>query len=151
GHRIISHNGGIEGFNTWMARAEDGMTVVVLGNLNGPGPDKLGPALMTLAHGGEVALQSERQVIPVTAEVLNSYAGVYEASSTFAITVSVVDGRLMAQATGQPAFELFPERTDGFFLKVVDAQLTFNRDASGAVTGLVLHQGGNDLPARKIS
>ncbi len=149
GHRIISHNGAIEGFNTWMARADDGMTVVVLGNLNGPGPDKLGPALMALAHGGAVTLQTERQAVSVTPDVLASYAGVYEASPAFAITVSVVDGRLMAQATGQPAFELFAEKTDGFFLKVVDAQLSFDRDASGAVTGLVLHQGGHDLPARK--
>ena len=104
---------------------------------------------MTLAHGGAVTLQTERQAIAVTPDALASYAGVYEASPAFAINISVVEGRLMAQATGQPAFELFPEKTDGFFLKVVDAQLSFERDATGAVTGLVLHQSGHDLPARK--
>ena len=30
-----------------------------------------------------------------------------------------------------------------------NAQLSFNRNASGAVTGLVLHQYGRDRPARK--
>lgn len=149
--RIVSHNGGIEGFNTWLAHADDGLTVVVLGNLNGPGPDKLGPALMTLAQGGAVTLQDERQVVAVAPEVLNAYVGVYEAAPTFSFTISVKDGHLMAQATGQPAFELFAEKADGFFLKVVDAQLSFVRDESGAVNGLILHQGGPDLPARKVS
>ncbi len=149
--RIVSHNGGIEGFNTWLAHADDGLTVVVLGNLNGPGPDKLGPALMTLAQGGAVTLQDERQVVAVAPEVLNAYVGVYEAAPTFSFTISVSDGRLMAQATGQPAVELFAEKADGFFLKVVDAQLNFVRDESGAVNGLILHQGGRDLPARKVS
>jgi hypothetical protein len=31
----------------------------------------------------------------------------------------------------------------------VEAQLTFTRDADGQVSGLVLHQNGRDLPARK--
>ncbi len=149
--RIISHNGAIEGFNSWLAHADDGTTVVVLGNLNGPGPDKLGPALMTLAHGGEVTLQDERQAVAVAPETLQAYVGVYTVAPTFGFTISIVNGKLMAQATGQQAFELFAEKPDGFFLKVVDAQFTFVRDATGVVTGLVLHQGGRDLPARKTN
>jgi Tfp pilus assembly protein PilF len=38
-----------------------------------------------------------------------------------------------------------------FFLKVVDAQIEFVKDASGAVTALVLHQGGRDQKAPRIS
>ena len=150
-HRIVRHNGAIEGFNSWMGHADDGTTVVVLGNLNGPGPDKLGPALMTLAHGGEVTLNDERRAIAVPAEALQAYVGVYEVAPNFAFTISVEDGRLMAQATGQQAFELFAEKPDGFFLKVFDAQISFGRDATGAVTGLTLHQGGNVVPALKTN
>ncbi|MCX6573582.1 MAG: DUF3471 domain-containing protein, partial [Candidatus Aminicenantes bacterium] len=57
---------------------------------------------------------------------------------------------LISQATGQPEVELFPESETRFFLKVVDAQVDFIVDASGRVTGLMLHQGGRDLPAKKI-
>jgi len=32
----------------------------------------------------------------------------------------------------------------------VDAQVSFTRDSSGAVTGLVLHQYGRHRPAKKI-
>jgi hypothetical protein len=35
-----------------------------------------------------------------------------------------------------------PETETDFFLKELDAQITFVRDAQGVVTGLVLHQGG---------
>lgn len=150
GNTTISHSGGIEGFNTHLAYdPARRITVVVLGNLNGPGPDQVAGSLMTLARGQTVTLPGERQAVVVAPEVLRAYEGVYELSPTFVITVSVVDGKLMAQATGQSAFELYAESTDAFFLRVVDAQVTFTRDASGAVDGLVLHQGGRDAPAPK--
>ena len=150
GNTTVSHSGGIEGFNTYMAYdPARRMTVIVLGNLNGPGPDQLGGSLLALARGQTVTLPGERQSFTVAPEVLRAYEGVYELSPTFAITVSVVDGKLMAQATGQSAFELHAESADAFFLRVVDAQVTFTRDASGAVDGLVLHQGGRDMPAPK--
>lgn len=150
GHRIISHNGGIQGFNTYLGYDADArMTVVVLGNLNGPEPDRIGADLMTLARGGTVTLASERQAIALPAETLATYAGVYEASPSFALTVVATDGRLSVQATGQQALELFAEGPDAFFLKAVDARITFSRNAAGEIEGLVLHQGGNDLPAKK--
>ena len=150
GHRIISHNGAIQGFNTYLGYDADArMTVVVLGNLNGSAPDKIGADLMTLARGGTVRLASERQEIQVPAETLATYAGVYEASPRFALTVVAADGKLTAQATGQQPLELFAEGPDAFFLKAVDAQITFSRNAAGEIEGLVLHQGGNTLPARK--
>ena len=148
GNTTIAHSGGIEGFNTHMAWDPDRrMTVIVLGNLNGPGSDQVAGSLMALARGETVTLASERQAVAVAPEVLRSYEGVYELAPTFAITISVVDGKLMAQATGQDAFELHPESDSRFFLTVVDAQITFTRDAAGAVDGLILHQGGRDSPA----
>ena len=150
GRTLIRHNGSIDGFNTYMAYdPADRTTVVVLGNLNGDAPDKLGAALVTLARGGTVTLANERQALALAPDKLQAYVGVYELAPTFAITVSVADGKLMAQATGQQAFEMTPEAEDAFFLSVVDAQVTFSRDTAGAVTGLVLHQGGHDMPGRR--
>lgn len=150
GNRTVSHTGGIEGFNTYLAYDPDRrMTVVVLGNLNGPGPDQVGGSLLALARGGTVTLPGERQAIAVAPEALQAFEGVYELAPTFAITISLVDDRLMAQATGQSAFQLHADAADGFFLREVDARITFTREASGAVDGLILHQGGRDSPARK--
>jgi len=55
----------------------------------------------------------------------------------------------MTQATGQSKIEIFPSSETEFFLKVVDAQITFVKSASGTVDQLILHQGGRDMPARR--
>ena len=150
GATVINHGGGIEGFNTWLGYDPDRkLTVAVLGNLNGGAPDRIGKSLMMLARGGRVVLPAERQAITVPLEKLREYEGVYELSPTFAITMKVTDGTLMTQATGQEAFELFAEKPDEFFLKAVDAQVSFTRDAAGKVTGIVLHQNGRDAPAKR--
>ncbi|VXB71819.1 serine hydrolase [Brevundimonas sp. G8] len=150
GKKLVWHNGAIEGFNTYMAYDPgDRTAVIVLGNLNGEAPDKLGAALVTLARGGTVTLPSERRAVALSPDVLKAYEGVYNLAPTFALTISVVDGKLMAQATGQPAFALTAEAEDAFFLTAIDAQITFTRDTAGAVEGLVLHQGGRNMPAKR--
>ena len=65
------------------------------------------------------------------------------------MNVAVQDGRLAIQVTGQPRFPVYASAKDRFFYTVVDAQIAFQRDATGRVTGLVLHQGGADLVAAK--
>jgi hypothetical protein len=57
---------------------------------------------------------------------------------------------LFAQPTGQPKFEIFPESANEFFLKVVDAQLTFETGAQEKATAVVLHQMGRDQRAPRI-
>jgi CubicO group peptidase (beta-lactamase class C family) len=147
---LLQHSGGIEGFNTWMGHdTGSDMTVIVLGNLNGPAPDRIGADLMTLANGGTVTLAEERREIAIPVETLRAYEGVYDLAPGFAITIAVVDGGLTAQATGQQQLGLSAEAEDAFFLRLVDARITFTRDASGAVESLTLHQNGREIPGRK--
>ena len=54
----------------------------------------------------------------------------------------------MVQATGQAKLELFPESPTKFFLKGVDAQVTFVKDGLGKATRLILHQGGDQKAER---
>lgn len=148
GHTVISHSGGIEGFSTYLSHSPtDDMTVVVLGNLNGPPPGQLGDALMTVARGGDVTLPSERQAVTIAPEAMAEYEGVYDLAPTFSLTIAAVDGKLTVQATGQSAFEMLAEGSDAFFLRDIDARITFTRSDAGAVTGLILHQNGRNAPA----
>ena len=57
---------------------------------------------------------------------------------------------MVAQIAGQPKFAIFPEAIDKFFLKVVDAQMSFTRDDKNSVTGIILHQQGQNLTGQKI-
>lgn len=113
---------------------------------------------VTLHQGGRAvpaprikagALAPERSEIAVAPELLRQYAGSYALAPGFRLVVTVDAGRLQAQATGQGRNPLFAFAPDAFFFKAVDAQLTFRRDAGGAVTGLVLHQNGRDVPAMR--
>jgi CubicO group peptidase (beta-lactamase class C family) len=53
------------------------------------------------------------------------------------------------QLTGQHRLEIFPESATEFFLKVVDAQLTFVTDESGWARPIILHQCGQDQVATR--
>ncbi|HWA24840.1 MAG TPA: serine hydrolase [Lacunisphaera sp.] len=88
--------------------------------------------------------------VALSAETLAGYAGEYPLAPSFVLTVTVENGALFVQATGQPKHPVFATAKDEFFYKVVDAQLSFQRDDSGAVTGVVLHQNGRDMPAKKV-
>jgi CubicO group peptidase (beta-lactamase class C family) len=85
----------------------------------------------------------------VDPKAYDAYVGEYEITPTFKAVVFKEGDKLMTQATGQPPFELYPESADNFFLKVVDAKVAFTRDEKGVVTGLVIHQGGRDVPGKK--
>ena len=86
----------------------------------------------------------------VDPKIYDTYVGEYEIAPTLKVAVFKEGDKLMTQATNQPAFELYPESADNFFLKVVDAKVTFTRDDKGQVIGLVIHQGGRDVPGKKI-
>lgn len=58
------------------------------------------------------------------------------------LAISLVDDRLMIQATGQQMVELHAASETEFFLNEVDAQIEFVQGADGHVTELILRQGG---------
>jgi CubicO group peptidase (beta-lactamase class C family) len=92
----------------------------------------------------------ERTEVEVAVDILESYVGEYELAPSFSIVVTLENGALFGQATGQPVFPLFAESETKFFLKVVDAQVSFVTDDSGAVTEMILHQNGANRPGRKV-
>jgi hypothetical protein len=92
-----------------------------------------------------------RTAIEIPASAITSYAGVYEFAPGWELRVTTQNGALYgASSLGGPPLRLWPETSSDFFVKEGDAQVTFTRDASGAVTGLVAHQFGRDRPAKKI-
>lgn len=150
GRTLVWHNGAVDGFRSYMAYDPAARTaVIVLGNQESDVADKLGADLATLSVGGSVTLPSERRAIALAPEKLQEYEGVYELAPTFALTVFIRDGGLKVQATGQAPADLSAQSEDAFYLTVVDARITFTRDAHGVVDGAVLHQGGRDMPARR--
>jgi len=118
------------------------------GKVTGAKVDTQGPEESPMARISEVP-PAAKQAIQVDPAILAAYVGTYELSPRFQLAITLEDGHLRAQATGQEKLELFAESQTSFFLKEVDAQLEFQKDAAGAVTGLILHQGGRDMPGKR--
>ena len=149
---IVWHNGGTAGFRTWVGfDPAKGVGAVVLTN-SAHGADDIGFHLVNpeASLASAPVAPEERTEVEVADNVLESYVGEYELAPTFSIAVTLEDGALFIQATGQPKFPVFAESETKFFLKVVDAQVSFTKDDSGVVTGMILHQSGANQPGRKV-
>ncbi len=155
GVHLVFHDGGTGGYGA-IAGFDPARNVglVLLGNRTGI-PEDIAIHLMdpTFPLTPPPAAKPERAVITVPEKDLVSLTGVYalDAMPTFKLTVTVSNGQLNVQATGQSAFPVFAESPLKFFYKVVDAQLTFIPAADGKPAALILHQGGADQRATKVS
>jgi hypothetical protein len=58
---------------------------------------------------------------------------------------------LYSQTTGQHRVEIYPESERAFFYTTSPTQLTFQTDAQGVASGLILHQFGLERPCPKVS
>jgi len=92
---------------------------------------------------------AERTALTLTPAVLKQYEGKYELNPGFVISITAEGDHIYAEATGQPKVEIFGEKTDVFFLKVVPAQLVFDRNDNGKVISVTLHQGGQQIKGEK--
>ncbi|HXB75167.1 MAG TPA: serine hydrolase [Candidatus Acidoferrales bacterium] len=153
GQSIIWHNGGTGGYRTFMGfDPKRRAGVVVLSNISTPaGPDDIGRHLLNASYPLlKIEPPREHKEVTVDTKTYDSYVGSYQLGPNAILTISREGDRLFVQLTGQPKFQLFPEGERKFFLKVVDAQITFDADAQGKTTQAVLHQGGRDQVAKRM-
>lgn len=101
-----------------------------------------------LAELGVETDEAEGLVLP--AEVLERYTGDYELQPGFVISISRDGTRLLAQATGQPQFELFAQSQTRFFLREVAAQIEFHLESSGPAVALTLFQNGQEVRGARV-
>jgi serine-type D-Ala-D-Ala carboxypeptidase/endopeptidase len=149
------HNGMTGGYHTWLAIVPGrGIAVVVLSNTATMRMSEFGELATRAAFGLDVKplppqKKSPEKVVAVDAATLARYVGTYQLFAGFDMTVSVEQGQLMVQCTGQPKLPVFAESPTKFFYKVVDAQITFTPAADGTVDTLILHQNGANLLAKR--
>lgn len=87
------------------------------------------------------------KIFKVDEETLQKLTGVYEIQPGFELTITVSDGTLMGQATGQGAFELIAESKTRFFATVAPIDIEFETDKNGYAEGMTLKQAGQVLHA----
>lgn len=143
---FIWHNGSTGGYRSFLGFSADGKRGVVIMTNSTTSVDDLGFAVFL--H--DAPLAPARHIITLDAASLDAFVGDYKLSDAMSINISRMDDQLSAKATGQGPFPIFAQSNDEFFARVADIRISFTRDTSGNVSGLVLHQNG-DRAAPKLS
>lgn len=92
----------------------------------------------------------EPKEIELSLDQMEEFVGKYQLAPNFFIEIFIKDGQLFERATGQEAFEIYPESESKFYMKVVQAQIEFKRDENGKVNEMILFQGGREMPGKKV-
>ena len=137
----LVHEGATAGSVSFIAMdTREKRAVVVLGNSANPVAD-IGNHLADAGRPLKVLPRREapRAVTLADPAAFDEFAGTYRIAPDFAIVASREGTRFFIQATNQARLEIVPYAADKFFLRAVDAKISFVRH-EGRVTHLLLDQ-----------
>jgi D-alanyl-D-alanine carboxypeptidase len=147
GHARVGHGGGINGFSTGIARyPKDGVVAIVLSNYMGAPSSGIADNLAGLCVG----TYQPPKAIALPVATLDRYVGAYVLSPTFTLTISRQGDQLISQGTNQGPAPIYASAPGEFFLKIVNAQISFMQTGDAPASALVLHQGGRDQTAPRV-
>jgi CubicO group peptidase (beta-lactamase class C family) len=153
GKKVVSHSGGLHGFSSYLGRVpSENLTVVSLSNFI---PNNFNFDKNPFNYLASILIEPE----PLTQLVdtkdttkdmpLKDYIGEFDYNPAIN-NITISDGRLYTQLPGQAKLELFRNSRNRFYLKVVAAELKFERNDSGEVVGVIHTQNGGTFKASKI-
>jgi CubicO group peptidase (beta-lactamase class C family) len=109
---------------------------------------RIGPS--EAASRTDKPLPSMRSSIKLPDELLGRYTGIYEIAPGMTFTISLADGQLSLLAPGQEKLPLLAESPESLFTPTVDITLIFKLNDLNQVKEVVLHQGAQNLPVKKL-
>lgn len=147
--KMAVHTGGWFGYVTFIERDLDNdKTIIILQN-DEEGNLEFLPSVRRLLYGKPLEKAIKKEVT-LTNEQLTPLLGTYLLGPGASMEMSITDGKLYTQITGQPKLEVFAENEDTFFLKEVKATLTFGKDDKNKIAGVTIKQGDREITAIKI-
>ena len=145
----FSHGGGIFGFSAYATYLpEEDVFVAVFANSSSPAvatsivAERLGAQAI-----GDPIRVAPRITLPV--EVLEPYVGVYILTPAMDLVITLEDGQLRIEPTGQANLRIVPTSQTEFEVEGVEAQVVFDIPVDGMSPALTLHQGGQALRATR--
>lgn len=94
-------------------------------------------------------LEENSKDVKVSTEILKQYTGVYEVRPGMDMTISVEDGQLMGQPSGQGKVKLYARSETVFYPKEVPASVEFIK-SEGKISKLIFTQGDVVFEAKKV-
>ena len=151
-HKMITHSGEIDGFTSNISRfTDDDICIIILSNFEQTPISRINKDLIAIVFGEDYKIPEVINTIKLSDDIMQSYIGEYELKPGFIFTVSFNNGSLFCQPTGQPKLELLPVSESEFFLKEVEAKISFVKNSSQKAEKLILNQGGHQIPALKVN
>jgi CubicO group peptidase (beta-lactamase class C family) len=150
--QFFIHGGGTFGFSSSLAYDPRSRTgVVVLSNAAGGVDDIARHVLRPALPLDKPRTLKVRKEVAVDPKLFDVYAGRYRPSADWVYTVTREGDSLRIQLPAAPKFRLHAESERDYFIRETDdIQVTFQTDAQGRSTGLILHIWGFDVPAPRI-
>jgi CubicO group peptidase (beta-lactamase class C family) len=155
GQRVFRHTGGETSHRTWFSYMPDIRSGLFISS-NNPSFSLAMQADITdafFADFFEPVKEPEPEVTSAdspSAEQLEAIAGAWMISGALRIEYTVEDGKLFAQATNQPKFELSPTSDSTFSFVGVPAAVTFHWESDGTVSRATHHQGPDSPMERSV-
>ena len=158
---VIAHTGSTKGFTSIaLFLAQENMYITVLTNCNCKNVNNVAKQVAELfvtspdvnkVSAVTKTIEQEKKSIAVSAEILNNYTGTYEVKPNVNLTIGLDNtNQLYLLAPGQTKkVELFAETQNHFFVKIVDAEITFNKNETNNVISLTMNQSGRKIIAKK--
>ena len=140
---VYRHGGTLLGFKSDLSYyPQADVTIVTLSNHQGSPLDDLSINLAQAVFEMPVKLPAFPVAIALPATALEGLAGRYRLEPDLILEITVQDSALHLFVAGQGDFDVYASAPDHFFLDAVEAEFSFERDASGAAVCIAYTQNG---------
>jgi CubicO group peptidase (beta-lactamase class C family) len=148
GREIVSHSGGAAGYSSNFVQVlSEDICIILLNNTENANVEHIAKNLLHILINKAYTVPAE---IKISEEILASYTGYYAVNPTFSMHITINDERLTAQATGQGKTTVFAQKENYFLADEADGFLEFPKDAKGLYNELIIHQGGQNISAKRF-
>jgi D-alanyl-D-alanine-carboxypeptidase/D-alanyl-D-alanine-endopeptidase len=149
---IVWKNGSAGGFRSFVGYDET-LRIGVIGLINVQsdlGVDDIGMHLLGADVPVDIHVPRAHTEVAINPALLDRYVGRYHFSDTDIMTIVREGDRLFYAPVPEQRLELFAESDNEFFLKEVDAQVTFEVPTAGLAVAAIWHQWGQDQRGERI-
>jgi len=149
--KVIWHGGDTGGYSAFVGFSpEKRVGVVVLANSVSIKVQSLGFLVLDLLRNGKAQPLELPTVVKVGTDSLKRLVGTYQLLPSTTVCITRSGDQLFMQIAGQEKYKCYPMSATSFFLRVVEATVTFDIDNKGTVSQLVIHQNGHDVAATRM-
>lgn len=153
GLEMTEHAGGYLGYRAEIRRyPAERTTVIMLSNDATFDMVRFAKKIALIYLADKIVAPTEINVDPA---ILNSYVGKYEGDPSVAanliIEITIENGELFVTSPLKPKTKLVAQSPTEFLISETTASVSFNRDAQGTVSGLILKSKRAIINARRLS